>query len=336
MRKVESGFKTRSESRSSIIGQLFAALPVISAPLFSTAAGTDAPLGKYSYSEVQQNPIRASWTIERSTSLKEDPKPVAYRASSEIVPQSNGTQFSYEDGAKSNAGNIREDPRYAPLDARLNKVYSALRSNLSPAKKEELKRFEKDFLSRRDQLQADPDAFFALTEKQIGILEQMSGGVSTGAEPPLEKSSRESAATIVVAASPDGKYQLTRGKELVIGGSGTTPATLQSNLDISPGRDTNRVLWSPKGDKVLIVIAGEEGTNVLQVAWLRGSKWTVDFCPETDDVPRHYLGDNFKVLGWLSDDTFEVTNAIILNSREPLPPVRYRVRITGNGATIVK
>jgi hypothetical protein len=325
MRKVESGFKTRSESRSSIIGHLLAALLVISAPLFSTAAGTDAPLGKYSYSEVQQNPIRAL----------EDPKPVAYRASSEIVVQSNWTQFSYEDGVKSNAENIREDPRYAPLDARLNKVYSALRSNLSAAKKEELKRLEKDFLSRRDQLQGDPDAFFALTEKQIGILEQMSGGVSTGAEQPLERSSRESAATIVVATSPDGKYQLTRGKELVIGGSGTTPATLQSNLDISPGRDTKRVLWSPKGDKVLVASAGDEGTNSLQVAWLRGSKWTVDFCPETDDEPRHYLGDNFKVLGWLSDDTFEVTNAIILNSREPLPATRYKVRITANGPAIV-
>jgi len=264
-----------------------------------------------------------------------DPQPVAYRASSEINTQSDGAQFSLAEAAKPKAGSIGEDPRYAPMDARLNKAYSALRSSLSLAKKEDLKRLEKDFLSRRDQLQGDPDAFFALTEKQIGLLEQMRASASGGSEPPLEKGFRTSTATTVVATSPDGKYQLTCGNDLVIGGSGTTPATLLSNLASSSARDATRVFWSPHGDKALVTNAGEEGTNSLQVAWLRGSTWTVDFCPETADEPRHYLGDNFKVLGWLSDDTFEVTNAIILNSREPLPAVRYKVRMNANGPAIV-
>jgi uncharacterized protein YecT (DUF1311 family) len=70
-------------------------------------------------------------------------------------------------------GNIEDDPRYAPQDARLNKVYLALRAKLSPAKKEQLKQLERDFLSRRDRLKDNSDSFFALTEQQIAILQQM-------------------------------------------------------------------------------------------------------------------------------------------------------------------
>jgi hypothetical protein len=151
-----------------------------------------------------------------------------------------------------------------------------------------------------------------------------------------QSGARKPAAPTIVTASLDGKYLITRGRELEIGGSGTTPAVLQSNLENSSDRDTAGVFWSPQGDKVLVSTVGWEGTNMLQVAWLRGSSWRVDFCPETADAPRHYLGDNFKALRWLSDDTFEVTDAIVLNSRQPLPAVRYKVRVTANGATIVK
>jgi hypothetical protein len=70
-------------------------------------------------------------------------------------------------------GNIADDPRYAPLDARLNKVYSTLRAKLSPGKREQLKQLERDFLDRRDQLKDNPDSFFALTEQQISVLQQM-------------------------------------------------------------------------------------------------------------------------------------------------------------------
>jgi hypothetical protein len=79
----------------------------------SAQCGTGYPgvlLKGYFNSEGQPNSIRAL----------EDPEPVAYRALREIVAQSNGTQFSYEDSARSKAG-------YAPLDARLNKVYTQLR-----------------------------------------------------------------------------------------------------------------------------------------------------------------------------------------------------------------
>ncbi len=69
--------------------------------------------------------------------------------------------------------NIEDDPRYATLDTRLNKVYSALRAKLSPAKREQLKQLERDFLDRRDRLKDNPDRFFALTEQQITALQQM-------------------------------------------------------------------------------------------------------------------------------------------------------------------
>ena len=75
------------------------------------------------------------------------------------------------------SGNIADDPRYAPLDARLNKVYSALRAKLSPGKRDQLKQLERDFLDRRDQVKDNPDSFFALTEQQIAVLQQMLNGV---------------------------------------------------------------------------------------------------------------------------------------------------------------
>jgi hypothetical protein len=80
------------------------------------------------------------------------------------------------DSSSTNAvgnGNIEDDPRYSPLDTRLNKVYSALRARLSPGKREQLKQLERDFLDRRDRLKDNPDSFFAFTEQQISILQQM-------------------------------------------------------------------------------------------------------------------------------------------------------------------
>jgi hypothetical protein len=70
-------------------------------------------------------------------------------------------------------GTIENDPRYAPLDYRLNEVYSALRARLSPAKREQLRQLERAFLSRREQVRNNPNGFFALTEQQISTLQQM-------------------------------------------------------------------------------------------------------------------------------------------------------------------
>jgi hypothetical protein len=69
--------------------------------------------------------------------------------------------------------NIEDDPRFKPLDDRLNQVYSSLRSKLSPPRREQLKQFERDFISQRDHLKNNPDGFFALTEQQIAALERM-------------------------------------------------------------------------------------------------------------------------------------------------------------------
>jgi hypothetical protein len=71
------------------------------------------------------------------------------------------------------AGKIENDPRYAPLDLRLNQVYAALRSRLFPARREQLRQSEREFLRHRDQLRNNREAFFALTEQQISTLQQM-------------------------------------------------------------------------------------------------------------------------------------------------------------------
>jgi uncharacterized protein YecT (DUF1311 family) len=94
-----------------------------------------------------------------------------------VVPRADTTDAGTANSITNKHGNIEEDPRYAPQDARLNNVYSALRAKFSPAKREQLKQLERDFLNRRDQLRDDPDAFFALTEKQVGILQQMLNSV---------------------------------------------------------------------------------------------------------------------------------------------------------------
>jgi Domain of unknown function (DUF4852) len=68
---------------------------------------------------------------------------------------------------------IQDDPRFKPLDDRLNQVYSSLRSRLSPSRREQLKQFERDFITQRDRLKSNPDGYFALTEQQIATLEKM-------------------------------------------------------------------------------------------------------------------------------------------------------------------
>jgi len=204
---------------------------------------------------------QSSYSREPKTNSRAlgDPQPIAYRATGELSKQTDGAVGERE---KPNP-DITADPRYGLADARLNKVYSSLRSILSPAKKEDLKR------------------------------------------------------------------------ELVIGGSGTTRAVIEADLEHDPGRNSIRVLWSPESDKVLVMSDGDEGTNDMRVGWLRGSAWQSDSCPQGSDVPPRYLGKHFTFLGWLSDDTFKVSNAIILNSREPLPAERYKVRITAKGPEIV-
>lgn len=94
-----------------------------------------------------------------------------------VVPNADTAEVGTTNSITSKHGNIENDPRYAPQDARLNSVYTALRARLSPIKREQLKQLERDFLNRRDQLKDKPDAFFALTEQQIGILQQMLSSV---------------------------------------------------------------------------------------------------------------------------------------------------------------
>jgi hypothetical protein len=80
----------------------------------------------------------------------------------------------------------------------------------------------------------------------------------------------------------------------------------------------------------------DEGTADIQIAWLQGAIWKSKFPPDIGNEPRHYLGAREKALRWVSDDVFEMTKVVILNSREPLPAVTYKVQITGTGPKVVK
>src|SRR5258708_8216701 len=91
----------------------------------------------------------------------------------------------------------------------------------------------------------------------------------------------------------------------------------QEALGIREGADGAR--------KYVLDLSCDEGTNQIQIAWLRGTVWKADFPPGTGNAPTHYLGDRQKALRWISGDVFDMTNVIILNSREPLPAVTYKV-----------
>jgi hypothetical protein len=78
-----------------------------------------------------------------------------------------------------------------------------------------------------------------LTEKQIVILEQMRESASGGMDHSPKGGNGKFTEPTVVATLPDGKYQLTRGSELAIGGSGTTSAVLWKM------KEPQRVLYFP-------------------------------------------------------------------------------------------
>jgi hypothetical protein len=150
---------------------------------------------------------------------------------------------------------------------------------------------------------------------------------STFLYPPQQREIAKGDRAAVIGTSPDGKYQITRGKELVIEGSGTTPIVLQQNLDGSSDKEVKEIVWSPANDKVLITTSGEEGTNFINIAWLEGRVWKSSLAPISGEEPRHYVGCIGKVLGWISDETFEMTNVILTNGREKLPMMRYKVKL---------
>ncbi|MBV9997937.1 MAG: DUF1311 domain-containing protein [Verrucomicrobia bacterium] len=58
------------------------------------------------------------------------------------------------------------------MDERLNEVYLSLRARLSPARREQLRESEREFLNDRDRCRENPDLYFQRTEEQITSLEE--------------------------------------------------------------------------------------------------------------------------------------------------------------------
>ena len=225
------------------------------------------------------------------------------------------------------ARDIRDDLRYAPLDAKLNRVYALFRAKLSSSQREDLKQLELDFLNRREALKNDPDAYFAATEKQITTLQ----GLAVGNELPHHHAAQN-------YSSPDGKYQLKRGHDLIVTGSDTIPVVLEKDLDEGHAGPISLVLWSPEGDKVLVVVPHDEGSSSVEIAWLKGTAWKTGDPPDAPKQfePPHYFDKQDKAVRWLSNDVFEMTSAIIYNSREVQEAIRYKVRINPSGPQLVE
>jgi uncharacterized protein YecT (DUF1311 family) len=97
--------------------------------------------------------------------------PVPPASTSAEPPRTSHSKLSSASSTEDMQG-VEDDPRYKPSDDRLNEVYSSLRAKLSPGRREQLKQLERSFLNQRDQLKNDPEAYFALTEKQIATLER--------------------------------------------------------------------------------------------------------------------------------------------------------------------
>jgi hypothetical protein len=67
-----------------------------------------------------------------------------------------------------------------------------------------------DFLKRREKLREDPDAFFALTEKQITLLQGMVGAAQVDAGYAETRQSRMRGPGSNVSSSPDGRERYGR------------------------------------------------------------------------------------------------------------------------------
>jgi hypothetical protein len=225
------------------------------------------------------------------------------------------------------ARDIQDDPRYAPLDAKLNRVYSVVRVRLSSSQKEDLRQLELDFLNRREGLKNDPDAYFAATEQQITTLQ----GLAAGNELPHHHAAQN-------FSSPDGKYQLKRGHELIVTGPDTIPVVLEKDLDENHAGPISTVLWSPEGDKIVVVVPHDEGSSSVEIAWLKGNAWKTGDPPDAPNQfePPHYFGKQDKAVRWLTNDVFEMTSAVIYNSREVQEAIRYKVRVTPGGPQIAE
>lgn len=225
------------------------------------------------------------------------------------------------------ARDIQDDPRYAPLDAKLNRVYSVVRAKLSSSQKEDLKQLELDFLRRREGLKNDPDAYFAATEQQIATLH----GQAVGNEVPHHHAAQN-------YSSPDGKYQLKRGHDLIVTGSDTIPVVMEKDLDENHAGPISTVLWSPEGDKLVVVVPHDDGSSSVEIAWLKGAAWKTGDPPNAPEQfePPHYFGKQDKAVRWLTNDVFEMTSAVIYNSREVQEAIRYKVRVTSNGPQVAE
>jgi hypothetical protein len=230
---------------------------------------------------------------------------------------------------------IQDDPRYAPMDAKLNRVYAAVRSQKSGAAREALKQQELEFLYDRETLKRNPDAYFSFTEKRIAELQDEYKGEIGNDD---HSTSRIIEADRRTYPSPDGKYRLTRGKDLILSGDDSIPVVLEKDLEEYHAKAITQVLWSPEGDKVLVTIPHDEGSSDVVVAWLKGSAWKKDFPPAAPEQfePPHYFGKQDKSVRWISNDVFEMTSAIIYNSREVQEAIRYRVQVTPSGPQLAE
>jgi hypothetical protein len=222
------------------------------------------------------------------------------------LAQSNGTQFSYEDSAKSKAG-------YAPLDARLNKVYTQLRHTLAPAEKEALKQEELDWLKQRGRFSPGEPRWTELTEQRIRELQARLAGASE-APPSQEKESD--------AASPDGRYVVVEsepsgsgsGREIELRTTdGETLATLYPGAQIG-----FKAHWSEDSAHLIVIALNRfngRRNDMMAMAEKVYGKWeSVGYSMPTQ-------GSEISFLKWVSPDTARLQSGgkvVTMPFRSPL------------------
>jgi hypothetical protein len=240
-----------------------------------------------------------------------EPKPVAYRATSEINTQTNGPQFTFEEATKPKAGNISANPRDTPADARLNEVYSQLRHTLTSAEKEALKQEELGWLKKRERFSNGDPQWTELTKERIRELEARFSEKS--AAPQSKQRDSDS-------ASPNGQY-LVIGNEPSNSGPGreielkTTAG--EKLLSLGSGAQLGfKAEWSADSKHLVVIVPGRFNgarNDIMVMAETVDGEWkTVDYT-----MPG---GSEIRLLSWLSPDTVRLqSNSKVFTMQFPKP-----------------
>lgn len=261
---------------------------------------------------VQPDPAPAQKYSDDSLRPLGDPKPVAYRATNEIVDKSNGALMDTRPLSSDQTQRIGSNISLQ-AENQLNEVYIQLRHTLTPAEKEALKQEELDWLKKRERFLSGDPQWIELTEARIRQLKSRLSGVSEA--PASQQTEKSDAASsdgqfVVVESEPSGSGS---GREIELRTTGgETLATLYSGAQLG-----FRAHWSEDSKHLIVIVLNRfngRRNDTLAVAEKVYGKWqSVGYSMLTQ-------GSEISFLNWLSPDTARLqSGSLVVTMPFPKP-----------------